>query len=229
MIAVDFEKSWLEKFASCLYMVAGAEMRDEIMAGCEGLSDDAGREAIVEWTKKAMVRLEERVGENDRIEIMTGCSCQYPKADLEDVRLKYEETEDVDVVLDMLQNKFLSFLENDLNLDAELVSNIVERGWGLAGRREGRKIIATKIPKSAYILRYMKESDPVKKRAIYCHCPRIRDSFKSDVSISPTYCYCGAGYYKGIWEEILQRPVKVELLESVLKGDDVCKVAVHLP
>jgi predicted hydrocarbon binding protein len=43
------------------------------------------------------------------------------------------------------------------------------------------------------------------------------------------YCYCGAGFYKDIWEEILQQPVEVELLSSVLQGDDTCQVAIHLP
>ncbi|MCK4355536.1 hypothetical protein KAW44_00475 [Candidatus Bipolaricaulota bacterium] len=28
---------------------------------------------------------------------------------------------------------------------------------------------------------------------------------------------------------ILGKPVKVELIRSVLKGDDLCEVAVHLP
>jgi len=74
----------------------------------------------------------------------------------------------------------------------------------------------------------MNEPDPEKKRALYCHCPRIRDVLKTSQTIPPIYCYCGAGFYKGMWEEILQEPVEVELLESVLKGDDVCKVAVHL-
>jgi hypothetical protein len=36
-------------------------------------------------------------------------------------------------------------------------------------------------------------------------------------------------FRKGGWEEILQEPVEIELLESVLKGDEVCKVAIHLP
>jgi predicted hydrocarbon binding protein len=43
------------------------------------------------------------------------------------------------------------------------------------------------------------------------------------------YCYCGAGFYKGIWEEILGEPVEVEVLESVLQGGDVCRIAIHLP
>ena len=46
--------------------------------------------------------------------------------------------------------------------------------------------------------------------------------------LSP-FCYCGAGYYKNIWEIILQKPVEVTLTKSVLRGDDVCRVEVHLP
>ena len=72
-------------------------------------------------------------------------------------------------------------------------------------------------------------TDPEKKRQVYCHCPRVRDALKTGVTISPAYCYCGAGFYKGIWEEILQAPVEVEVLKSVLKGDQVCTIAIHLP
>jgi hypothetical protein len=34
--------------------------------------------------------------------------------------------------------------------------------------------------------------------------------------ISPTLCYCGAGWYRRIWEGILEKPVeKIEMLHSV--------------
>ena len=111
----------------------------------------------------------------------------------------------------------------------ELIEEIVGRGWGAAGIKRDNAIIATKIPKSGYLVEYMKETDPEKKQQYYCHCPRVRDVLKTSESISATYCYCGAGFYKGIWEEILQAPVEVEVLESVLKGDEVCTIAIHLP
>jgi hypothetical protein len=161
--------------------------------------------------------------------VLTGCACQYPKADLQDVRQRYEATGDVDLALGMLQDRFESFLTDTLELDGELIEEVVGRGWGLAGVRVGDTIVATKIPKSGFLVEYMNETDPERKRQYYCHCPRIRDLLKSGDSLSPTYCYCGAGYYKGIWEEILQQPVEVEVLESVLQGDEVCRIAVHLP
>lgn len=224
----DFERTWLNKFAASLERTAGPGIRDRVMEGSENLSDDADRAEVVAWSKKAVAILDERVEPARRIEIMTGCACQRPRADLVEIRKKHEETKDVDLVIAMLQERFMSFLRNELKLSDGIIIQVLERGWGLAGRRDGDRVIATKIPKSAYIVQYLLETDAAKKRAIYCHCPRIRDAINADVSISHTYCYCGAGFHKGIWEYILQRPVRVDVLESVLKGGDVCTFAIYL-
>lgn len=227
--AQDFERAWLAKFSSCLDDFAGEEIRKEVMKGSDHLSSHSSRQEVIDWSRKAMERLDSLVDEEKRREIMTGCACQYPKSDLQDIRKKYEDTRDVDLAHQMLQERFESFLENSLQLDDELVEEIVRRGWGLAGVKKGGTIIATKIPKSAYLIEYMKETDPDKKRQYYCHCPRVRDMLATSQTISPTYCYCGAGFYNGIWEEILQKPVDVEVLETVLAGDEVCRIAVRLP
>lgn len=177
-----------------------------------------------------MEKLDSLVDERGRIEIMTKCACRYPKSELQEIRKKYADTRDIAVAQKMLQERFLLFLKNTLKLDDKLIDDFVNRGWGLAGTRKGKTIIATKIPKSGYLIEYMQETDADKKRALYCHCPRIRDILKSSATrLSPTYCYCGAGFYKGIWEEILQKPVEVEVLESVINGDAVCKIAIYLP
>lgn len=225
----DFEQAWLAKFTSCLDAIAGEEIRKQVIKGCEGLSSDSSRRDVIAWTKVTMQRLESLLDEEQRKEIIVGCACQYPKPALQQARRKYEETEDVALVHQMLQAQFESFLSDSLKLNDGLVEEIVERGWGLAGVLQGNTIIATKIPKSGFIVDYMQEPDPGIRRQYYCHCPRIRDVLKSSEAISATYCYCGAGYYKGIWEEILQKSVEVEVLETVLKGDDVCRVAIRLP
>lgn len=224
----DFERTWLSKFSASMDCVAGSPVRELIMEGSDRLSDRTDRREIAAWSARAMALLDERVEVDKRVEIMTGCACQRPKADLAEIGKKYEETKDVDLVITMLQERFMSFLRDTLNLNDGIITQVLERGWGLAGRRDGDRVIATKIPKSAYIVQYLLETDAAKKRAIYCHCPRIRDAINADVSISHTYCYCGAGFYKGIWEYILQRPVRVDVLESVLKGGDACKFAVNL-
>jgi hypothetical protein len=226
--STDFEKSWISKFSACLDEIEGIEIRKKVLKGGEKLDSDSSPEEIINWTRQAMDRLDAVVDENKRIEIMTGCACHYPESDLEDIKKAYEEKPDIDLVHGMLKKKFVSFLKNTLKLDDQLVEDIMNRGWGLAGVKKGNTIIAVKIPKSGNLVEYMKETDPERRRALYCHCPRIREVIGSKTKISPTYCYCGAGFYKRIWEYILQQPVKVELRESVLRGDDVCKFAIRL-
>ncbi len=200
-----------------------------MLKGSEELSDQSSVEEVVGWTQGTMDRLVMLVGEEKSKGIITRCACHYSKSDLKEVRRKYEETGDIDLVHRMLQEKFESFLENTLGLSKEHITDVVGRGWGLAGVKDSNSIIATKIPKSGYLFEYLREADPEKRREIYCHCPRVRDALKISETIPPIYCYCGAGFYKGIWEEILQKPVEVEVLETVLSGGEVCKIAIHLP
>jgi hypothetical protein len=226
----DFERYWLAKFSDCLDEVAGEKVRQQVMAGSQALNGDSDRREVIAWSREAMLRLESLVDdENQRIAIMTSCACQYPREDLADVKRVYAQTGDLERAHAMLQERFETFLRETLQVPEWIADEVIARGWGLAGVRQGNAIIATKIPKSGFLVEYMRESDPQVKRQIYCHCPRVRDALKLGESLPATYCYCGAGFYKGIWEEILGKPVRVELLESVLQGDEVCKVAVHLP
>jgi predicted hydrocarbon binding protein len=225
----DFGQVWLEKLSRCLSETAGEDIRAQVMAGSGDLSPSSSPQEVVAWTQAAMARLETLLDEQDRHEVMTGCACQYPESGLREAKLAYQETGDVDAAHRILQAQFESFLRTSIGLDDDQVAHIVSKGWGLAGIRRGNSIVATKIPKSGYLLQYLEEPNPQRRREIYCHCPRVRDAPALSERISPTYCYCGAGFYKGIWEEILQAPVEVEVLKSVLAGDEVCTIAVNLP
>jgi predicted hydrocarbon binding protein len=225
----EFERAWLAKLSTCLDAVVGEGIRKEVMKGSGELSSHSDSQEVIVWSRGAMERLDSLVDEAKRKEIMTGCACRYPKSELRQMRQKYEETEDIDLVHQMLQEQLESFLRDTLELGADLVEEIARRGWGLAGVKKGDRIVATKIPKSGNLVDYMRETDPEVRRQHYCHCPRVRDVLKSSETISPTYCYCGAGFYKGVWEDILQEPVEVEVLETVLKGDEVCRIAIYLP
>ena len=62
------------------------------MKGSEDFSDNSSREEVINWSKEAMKKLDSLVDKKRRIEIMTGCACQYPKSDLKEMRRTYEET-----------------------------------------------------------------------------------------------------------------------------------------
>ena len=99
-------------------------------------------------------------------------------------------------------------------------------GWNEKERyREGRVIYHTK--NLANPQGYAEAQTDDKKRAAYCFCPVIRA--KLDQGMPVTYCYCGAGWFRQQWEAATGKPVRVEVLQSVLKGDLVCQFAVHLP
>ena len=225
----DFERAWLDKFDTCLQDTVSDDIRQQIMAGSEGLSAASDRDAVIDWTQTTMDRLDGLLDAPQKRSVLTGCACRYPQAGLLPIREHYQQTRDIEAAHSMLQSQFESMLRDTLSLDETLIAQIVELGWGSAGIIESDRIVATKIPKSGYLVEYMQTSDPEQRRQLYCHCPRIRASLKTPTRISPTYCYCGAGFYKGIWEEILQQPVRVEVLESVLGGGDICKIAIYLP
>ena len=227
--AFDFDRAWMDKFRTCLDETVGEEIREMVIQDGEVLSAESDRQEVIEWTRRAMERLDSLVDENASRAVLSACTCHYPKANLQEIKAVYAATKDVDRVHGLLQKQFESFLKDTMQVSAEMLAEIVSRGWGSAGTRQGNTIVATKIPKSSYLIEYMNETDPEIRRQYYCHCPRVREAVKDNLIISSTYCYCGAGFYKGIWEEILQRPVEVEVLESVLSGGELCKIAIHLP
>jgi len=226
----DFEKAWLDKLNKGLDGNVDEKIKKQVLGGSDQLSNNTPREEIIDWSIQAMSKLDELVtDEKTRRDILSACACQYPTENLQIIKEEYAQTKNLNRAHQRLQTQFQVFLRDGLKLDEEMIDEVIVRGWGLAGVLEGSTIIATKIPKSENLKAYLTESDPVKKRQYYCHCPRVRDILKGSKNLSVTYCYCGAGYYKGIWEEILQKPVEVEILESIMLGDEVCKIAVRLP
>jgi hypothetical protein len=224
----DFERSWQEKIETAVSSVIGESAARMVLAGSETLSDTADRNEVFAWTGEAMRRLSHAADKEEQIEIMTSCSCRYPTADLDEIREAYRQKGDLRIAHEMLQAKFESFLSENLDVPETLKKEIKARSWGLAGVLDGNRVVATKIPKSGYLEEYFSEPDPAKKRALYCHCPRIREAFSLGIPMPTVYCYCGAGFYKGIWEDITGKKVKVKILSSVLAGDDVCSFEILL-
>ncbi|HUS84290.1 MAG TPA: DUF6144 family protein [Anaerolineales bacterium] len=227
--AFDFDRAWMDKFQNHLDEMVGEEIREAVIQGGKTLSAESSRLEVIEWTRQAMERLDSVVDEKASRSILSACACQYPKANLQEMKSVYAATKDIGRVHAMFQDQFELFLKDTIRVSEEMLAEIVDRGWGSAGIKRGNTIISTKIPKSGHLIEYMNETDPEIRRQIYCHCPRVREAVRDNLMISSTYCYCGAGFYKRIWEEILQQPVEVEVLESVLSGGEVCKIAIHLP
>ncbi len=221
----DFDQDWIERVRAA--MEERGTSADSVLQGSEGLSEGSARAEVIDWTRLALDRLEAQEGLARSREILSACSCAYPKEKLADLAVRYAAGGDMAEVHGMLQERFEAFLKQELELERELIEEIRERGMGLAGTLEEDRIVATKIPASANLRAWFAETDADKRRELYCHCPRVREATKTPGALPELYCYCGAGFYQGIWETILGRPVRVELLSSVLRGDEVCRVAIY--
>lgn len=58
-----------------------------------------------------------------------------------------------------------------------------------------------------------------------CYCP-YRNALGE--SISPNFCNCTKGWAKSLLENILDKPVEVELVQSIGRGDKVCRFEARL-
>ena len=54
----------------------------------------------------------------------------------------------------------------------------------------------------------------------HCLCPMVETN---PAGLSPTFCVCSLGYVKEMHEQMFMKPVEVELMSSVLRGDPRCK------
>ena len=89
----DFDKSWLKVFSMCLEDVVDEDVKNKILEGSQNLSSQTSRDEILKWTKEAMENLDNLVSEEQKYEIMTGCSCQYPRAELREFKELYAKTQ----------------------------------------------------------------------------------------------------------------------------------------
>lgn len=225
----DFIGSWQKKLYGSLRAYCGNVVADRLMSGHEEIDSDTPADEIIAWTAEVISRIEEECPPDIIQGIMTSCSCPYPRERLQKLRDIFRRTGDVDLVISALQDQLEDSLRQGMMLEDEIVDMLVEWGWGVAGKRTGSIIHVTKIPKSGNLRKYMKEEDPLERRKLYCHCPRVRKAVELGITLPGSYCLCGAGYYRQIWETILERDVRVEVLESVCSGGDRCSFAIHLP
>lgn len=220
---------WRAVFAASLDEVVGAEARRRVLPDEENETFPCDPVGNVRWTSAVIGRMDELVRRDDRIEVLTRCSHVLPESIIKELREVYERHHDLEELREFWQKRFIRELKDvHRPMPEEWLSRVMGEHWGQVGSREGSIVIATKIPEN--MRGYFEARDERERGYHYCHCDRIRAVHRmGDFGISPTYCYCGGGFYKSNWERLLRRRVRVEVLKCLLKGDDVCQFAIQLP
>ncbi|MBN2543284.1 hypothetical protein JXI42_10505 [bacterium] len=203
---------WERLFAENLERVLGDDKKRQVMEGIDALTIDSLVAYRFNWLKGAMVKLENSGTEDDKYEILSKCSHVFPKTQIEKLRVVYEkakaETNDGLQAVDAV----IKYMKED-------------PGWGQYPRREGMVVYSYKKPRDPEGFKNAKNR--TERCKAYCFCPLIREHLEEGMPVA--FCYCGAGWYRQQWEGAIGKPVRVEIVKSILKGDEICEFAIKLP
>ena len=217
--------------------VLGEQKRDDIFAGVELPPLGLPNAEKVKVAQVVMERLESVADPQECQDILSDSLRHLEDEWFQEEKQLYLDCQNLDEFLDRNGQNFIALLERlknegELFFTQEITDGVIEyvRSQPLISRgvREGDVLYEVKIPHMTK--EYLAETDEQMRRYYYCHCPWVKEALKtSDAGISPTFCSCSAGFHKKRWEVIFDQPLRAEIVESVLKGDEWCKIAIHLP
>ncbi len=204
---MDWLEEKTEKWARGIERFSDKDTADRVMDG-SGCLKDADAAARAKWFADALKRLEAAIPDLEtRQKILTGCSCVFTDEFGQDSLLSYrkifEETGSVEKVLETMRKDRSKFATSEL---------------------KGNVIYETRDPRDREA--YAKAATKEERRLAACFCPLVR---QGQVPFPEPYCYCSAGWFVGIWEGIVGKPVRVEVVKSLLRGDETCEFTIHLP
>jgi hypothetical protein len=188
-------------------------------------------------TKKIMDRLAAHLDSGSLKELLSSGLEVFPDEWYLPQKRMFQESDSLDDFLRKRHREFVETLEKHRRekrmffaqeIDGEVIKYVQENEEIQGGVRKGDIIYETKIPYQTK--KYLHEKNEKLKRYYACHCSWVREAIKSGKpKISSNFCYCSAGYHKRPFEIVFGQPVKAEVIETVLKGDHVCRFAIFIP
>lgn len=227
----------IETIVAKAVMLLGQQRVDEILQELEMPRVGLEPSELTEFTSAFVNRLERELPLETVKEILAGNNHGIPKDSYLKERELLHSAKSLDDYLLDYKNRGVQELQahcdqNKVWYEQKITQEVVDYANSnqeiMSAVREGNILYVTKIPYDP--VHYLEEKDPKMKRYYACHCPFAREAIlQENVFISPNWCYCSGGFAKFPYEVLFDQPLKVELLQSVLKGDMVCRFAVHLP
>jgi len=196
---------WDDRLEKNLDRVLGEKTRNEIMKDRKKLfSLESSKDDRIQWLKETLNRIDKVTNDDEKYEILSCCAHEFSQKRIDFLKSIYQKNKDIDDVMKEMVKDY-AWYENPV--------------------RKGNKIYVSKIPVNPE--GYEKAETIEEKKKNYCHCKFINGNL--DKNISPTFCNCGTGWYRQYWEGILDKPVRIKILKSLLKGDDNCQFEIEIP
>ena len=198
---------WDRLLAEGTEKVLGAEARLSLMQGIASITPASSFEEYTAWIQGAMDRLDALTDDEEKkCLVVSHCAHVFPQERIERMRAIYEHGTVDDVLHAMYEDDF----------------------WFEKPARRGNVLYMRKNPYNPE--GYQNGATPAERRKAYCHCSFVHPYLDEiPARLSPTFCYCGAGWYRRLWEGILGQAVKIEHVETLLRGNDQCTLTITLP
>ena len=235
---IDIAESYnaMDTLHSRIAEVHGEQVRDEIFRDLDIPPLGSHPEKKPKFTKNIMKRLEDNLGEENTIALLSPCLHGRPPDDIDGDKKKLEELgidgfllkKHQDLIKRLEKHRDEGTLEFAQMVDDEVIE-FARNNQKLIGERKGTTIYTSKIPYQ--IKRFLAERDEKMKRFYLCYCPWIRGALKeaTENEIFQNFCHCSAGWIKLYWDQIFEQSVLVEPIKTGLRGDLECTFAIHIP
>ena len=196
--------AWPEVYSEQLHRVLDSELAEEIWAGGEEITPFTLVDERVVWVGESLERLKQHTDQDQQFDILSRVALVRPKEDVLKYKKIYDETGDVNAVLEA-QNK---------QLESSPFGGFIDPHW-----YDGEILHVSKVPYNRK--GYDEAKTPEEVRKAYCFCSLIREA--KDPKVDPIFCYRAAGWARQFWEPILGIEFKkCTITKSILKGDKVC-------
>jgi len=235
---IDIVESYnaMDTLFSRIAEIHGEQMRNEIFRDLVIPPLGVHPEKKPNFTKNIMKRLEDNLGNENTIALLSPCLHGRPPDDIKGDKKNLVEL-GIDGFLQKKHQDLIKRLEKHRNegtlefaqlVDDEVIE-FVRNNQMLVGVRKENIIYVSKIPYQTKKL--LTEKDEKMKKFYLCYCPWIRGALKegTENDILKNFCHCSAGWYKLYWDQIFEQSVSVEPIKTGLYGDLECTFAIQLP
>ncbi len=226
----------IENIEARLAGAVGNENAKNILSGLARPPLGSDPSAFPAFTSALMERLEQSLPEDTLRQALAGNNHGIPASAFDTEKTEFEKAVSLDAYLRGKHARQVAELQRccdkgevwfEQTITQDVVDFVSANQEILSAVRDGNVLYVTKIPYDP--AKYLTATDPAQKRYYACHCPFAREAIKSGgPCISENWCYCSGGFAKYPFEVLFGRSLRVELLSSVLRGDQVCRFAVHL-
>ncbi len=226
----------IESISDRLALLENADVAHALIDSLERPPLGADPTEYPAFTRALLERLEQNLSEKTVRCVLAGNHHRVPAEEFDDDIALYRASASMDEFLRAAHAQQVEILQKHCDTNTVWYEQIITQDvvdFVAANQEiqsavlEGDTLYTTKIPYDP--VRYLAETDETKKRYHACHCPFVREAIlRGETDISSNWCYCSGGFVKYPYEVILGRELRVDLLQSVLKGDPVCRFAIHL-